>query len=160
MRLVVPALAGVILASAVHAHEFNAGSITVDHPWARPAAAGNSAAYFTLANAGAADRLVGVATDVADAVGMHSTTIDADGVGRMVPVQAVDISAGAEARFAPGGLHVMLIGLKRPLVQGEEFPLSLTFELAGTVTVEVAVEKSASHGGGTAGEHKHGTTSP
>lgn len=156
-----PVLAvGLLLATGADAHEFKAGSITVEHPWARPAAAGNSAAYFELENEGAADRLIGASTDVAGTVELHSTTIDAQGVGRMVPVQAVDLPPGAEAKFAPGGLHVMLIGLTRPLVEGEEFPLTLTFEKAGPVTVEVAIEKKASHGGGEGMQHQHGTTSP
>ncbi len=160
MRMLIAALSGLMLASGAGAHEFKAGSITVEHPWARPASSGNSAAYFDLENAGAADRLIGVASDVAGSVEMHSTTIDAQGVGRMVPVQAVDIPAEAQAKFAPGGLHVMLVGLTRPLVQGAEFPMTLTFEKAGAVTVEVAVEKSASHGGGEAMQHQHGATSP
>ena len=160
MRMLVAALSGLLLTSSAGAHEIKAGAITIEHPWARPAASGNSAAYFTLENAGAADRLIDVASDVAGSAEMHSTTIDAQGVGRMVPVQAVDIPADAQAKFAPGGLHVMLVGVTRPLVQGEEFPLTLTFEKAGAVTVEVAVEKSTSHGGGDAMQHQHGTTSP
>jgi hypothetical protein len=158
MRLSPTLLAGLLLAAAA-SHQLQAGSITIDRPWARPAAAGNSAAYFTVANAGGADRLVGVASEVAAAVEMHSTTIDAQGVGRMVPVQAVDIPAGGQARFAPGGLHVMLIGLQRPLAQGQEFPLTLTFERAGPVTVAVAVERSSPQGGGGM-HHDHGATSP
>jgi copper(I)-binding protein len=160
MRTFLTALAALLLASAAGAHEFKAGSITIEHPWARPADAGNSAAYFGIANAGAADRLIGVSSEVAGSVEMHSTTIDAQGVGRMVPVQAVDVPAGAAATFAPGGLHVMLVGLKHPLKAGDEFPLTLTFEQAGAVTVEVAIEKTASHGGGEDMQHKHGTTSP
>jgi copper(I)-binding protein len=160
MRTLLASLCGLLLAGAAGAHEFKAGAITVDHPWARPAASGNSAAYFVIENAGEGDRLIGAATDVAATVEMHSTTIDAQGVGRMVPVQAVDVPQGAEAKFAPGGLHVMLIGLKQPLVEGQEFPLTLTFEKAGAVTVEVAVEKTASHGAGGDMQHGHGTTSP
>ena len=84
-----------------------------------------------------------------------AVTIDAQGVGRMVPVQAVDVPSGAEAKLAPGGLHVMLIGLKQPLKEGQTFPLTLNFEHAGPVTVEVAIEKSASHGPATSMEHQH-----
>jgi periplasmic copper chaperone A len=160
MRALPTVLAALLLASGAGAHELKAGSITIEHPWARPAASGNSAAYFTLENGGADDRLIGVSSDIAASVEMHSTTIDAQGVGRMVPVQAVDIPAGAQATFAPGGLHVMLIGLIRPLESGQEFPLTLTFEQAGAITVEVAVEKAPSHGGGETKKHKHGTTSP
>ena len=134
--------------------------MTVEHPWARSASTGNSAAYFVLENEGAADRLIGVSSDVAGSARMHATTIDAQGIARMMPVQAVDVPAGAAATFAPGGLHVMLIGLTKPLVEGQAFPLSLTFEKAGAVTVEVAIEKTPSHGGGEGMQHTHGTTSP
>jgi periplasmic copper chaperone A len=150
-----------LLAGSLDAHEFKAGSITVEHPWARPAASGNSAAYFTLDNEGSTpDRLIGVTSAVAGRAEMHSTTIDAQGVGTMRPVQAVDLPAGGEARFAPGGLHVMLVGVTAPLVEGEEFPLTLSFEQAGKVTVAVEVEKRASHGGAGAADHDHGKTQP
>ncbi len=157
MRTPFAALCGLLLAGTAGAHEFKAGAITIEHPWARPAATGNSAAYFVIQNAGEGDRLLGVASDVAASVEMHSTTIDAQGVGRMVPVQAVDVPQDAEATFAPGGLHVMLVGLKQPLKEGQEFPLTLTFEKAGAVTVEVEVEKTPSHGGDGM-QHMHGTT--
>jgi copper(I)-binding protein len=157
MRMTGAVLAGsLLLAGMAEAHEFKVGSITIEHPWARPAASGNSAVYFVVRNAGGADRLIGVSSNVAGTAGMHSTTIDAQGVARMVAVQAVDVQAGAEAKFAPGGLHVMLIGVTRPLEEGQEFPLTLTFEKAGAVTVEVAIEKTASHGGGQDMQHKHG----
>jgi hypothetical protein len=159
MRMLVAAMCGLFLAGTAAAHDFKVGEITIDHPWARPAAKGNSAAYLVIQNAGPADRLVSAATDVAGTVEMHSTTIDAQGVGRMVQVQAIDVPQGAEAKLAPGGLHIMLIGLKQPLAEGQEFPLTLTFEKAGAVTVEVAVEKTASHGAaGSDGGHGHGTT--
>ena len=102
MRTLPTALAGLLLISTAGAHEFKTGSITVEHPWARPAAAGNSAAYFVLENEGAADRLVGVSSDVAGSVEMHSTTIDAQGVGRMVPVQAVDVPRRGRGEVCAG----------------------------------------------------------
>ena len=159
MRLLLTLLAGALLALDAGAQEPSSGRIVVEGPWARPAAGGNSAAYFTVVNHGPADRLIGVGAEVADKVEMHSTTIDAQGVGRMVPVQAVDVPPGAQARFAPGGLHVMLIDLERPLEQGQAFPLTLTFERAGAVTVEVAVRRSPAQGAGQPTQHDHGATS-
>src|SRR3546814_11454455 len=58
---------------------------------------------------------------------------------RMRPVDGVPLPAGGMAELQPGGYHVMLIGLKHALKQGEHFPLTLTFEKAGTVTIEVPV---------------------
>ena len=138
--------AALLVAGSATAHDTQQGPLTIDHPWARPAASGNSAAYMVIANSGAGDRLVGAASEVARVVEIHSTSVDAQGVARMVPVQAVDIPQEAEAVLSPGGLHVMLIGLTRPLEVGQTFPLTLEFEQAGPVTVEVAVERSASNG--------------
>lgn len=156
MRTIVMALAWVALLGGVaSAHEFKAGSVTIEHPWARPAASGNAAAYFGMANGGAtADRLVGISSPAAAKAELHASTVDAQGVASMHQVQAVDVPAGGEAKLAPGGLHVMLIDLTGPLQEGQHFPLTLTFEQGGEVTVEVAVERRASHGD-TTGAHQH-----
>ena len=161
MRLLVALLAAILpIGGTAAAHEFTLGSLTIEHPWARPAASGNGAAYLVIENLGPADRLVGVATDIAATADLHATTIDAQGVGRMAAVQAVEIPQGAQAKLTPGGLHIMLMGLKAPLKEGEKFPLTLTFEHAGQVRVEVEVEKKPSHAadGGMEGTHMHGQT--
>jgi copper(I)-binding protein len=129
------------------AHEFKAGSITIEHPWARPSATENGAAYFELVNGGTeADRLIGASAAIAGAVELHVTSIDAQGVATMRPVQAVDLPAGGRARLSPGGLHLMLLGLTQPLEEGQSFPLTLTFEHAGAATVDVEVERQPEHG--------------
>jgi copper(I)-binding protein len=158
MRTVLGASVLVLLAgSPAFTQETKIGTLTIEHAWARPAAKGNSAAYMVIMNAGAADRLTAVSTEVAATAELHSSAIDAQGIGKMVPVQAVDVPSGSEARLAPGGLHIMLMGLKRPLVEGQQFPLTLSFEQAGPVTVEVAIEKSPSHGAKAGMEHQHST---
>ncbi len=124
------------------AHDYKVGTISVDHPWARATAgqAPNGAAFMLLTNAGdQADYLVGAATDVADRVELHQHTME-DGVMKMRPVEKIEIAPGGEALLKPGGLHVMLLGLKAPLKEGERFPLTLTFEEAGPLEVEVAVD--------------------
>jgi len=162
MRTILLATAATFLfGGPAGAHEFTLGSITVEHPWARPAAKGNGAAYFQVENSGGdADRLVGVSSEAARSVEMHTTAIDAQGVASMRPVQGVDLPPGGRAQFAPGSLHVMLIGLVKPLVQGEEFPLTLTFEHAGSVTVQIEVEKKPSHGADAGTGHDHAPPSP
>jgi periplasmic copper chaperone A len=162
MRTILLATAAMLLLGGpADTHEFKAGPITVEHPWARPAAKGNGAAYFALDNTGqAGDRLIGVSSDIARSVEMHTSAVDAQGVASMRPVQGVDLPPGGQAQFAPGGLHVMLIGLAKPLVEGDEFPLTLTFEQAGNVSVKVAVEKKASHGAAQAMAHDHTQPSP
>lgn len=101
----------------------------------------NSAAYFTVVNeGGSADRLTAVATPVADRAELHTHVME-KGIMKMRPVSHVEIPAGENVRFEPGALHVMLMGLKQPLKAGERVPLTLSFQKAGTITVEVPVRK-------------------
>jgi copper(I)-binding protein len=109
--------------------------------WARAAATGNSAAYMILRNGGdSADRLIKIESDVADAVELHKTTMDAS-MMKMDPVDGIDIPGKGQAELKPGGFHVMLIGLKRELKAGEKIKLKLQFEKAGVQEVEAEVRK-------------------
>jgi copper(I)-binding protein len=108
--------------------------------WARAAATGNSAAYMILKNGGAADRLVKAESDVAGVVELHKTTMDG-GMMKMAPVDGIDLPAQGQAELKPGGLHVMLIGLKREMKAGEKLKLKLYFEKAGVQEIEAEVRK-------------------
>jgi copper(I)-binding protein len=139
------------------------GDLKIDHPWARASAgaAAAGAAYMQISTRGAAaDRLVGAATPVAGKAELHTHIVEGD-IMRMRPVEFIAIEPGQAVELKPGGLHVMLIGLKAPLKEGERFPLTLTFAGAGTVTVEVAVESVAAAGpavqGHEAGGHDMGS---
>lgn len=130
------------------AHDYKAGDLTIDHPWSRelPPNAPAGAAYFTLKNQGtAADRLLGVSTPRAQKSELH-THVHQNGLMKMQRVPAVEIPAKGEVAFQPGGNHVMLFGLKQPLKAGEQFPLTLEFEKAGKVEVQVKVEGADGHG--------------
>jgi copper(I)-binding protein len=70
-------------------------------------------------------------------------------------VRAIEVNVGEPAVLNPGGLHIMLIGLKAPLKQGETFPLTLTFAKAGTTTVEVVVQGPGAGGPAAAPGHQH-----
>ncbi|MGE0719438.1 MAG: copper chaperone PCu(A)C, partial [Alphaproteobacteria bacterium] len=108
-----------ILAAAALAAAFAAGpaaaqqadAIAVVDAWARatPRVAHMSAAYMTLRNSGAADRLIGVSSPAASAVEMHTVVRDGD-VMRMRPVAAIDVAAGGSVELKPGGVHIMLSG--------------------------------------------------
>jgi hypothetical protein len=128
------------------AHEYSAGELHIEHPWSRemPPVAPTTAAYFVVHNKGAeADRLVSVATPVAGKAEMHEH-LHADGLMKMQQVQGgVEIPAGGEVKFEPMGYHVMLFNLKQQAKDGERFPLTLTFEKAGAVEVEITVQKDA-----------------
>lgn len=137
-------VATVLLAFAGNApaHDYTVGAIEVGHPFARatPPAARTGAGYLTLTNAGTTeDRLVAVTGEVAERIEIHETTFT-DGVARMRPVAGVAIPPGETVELAPGGIHLMLIGLRHPLVEGEQVPIVLSFEKAGEVAVDLAVE--------------------
>ena len=89
--------------------------------------------------------LIGVSAPVAERVELHAH-IMSDGVMRMRRVDAVPVPGGGSAELKPGGRHVMLIGLRAPLKEGGTFPLTLTFDKAGTITVTVAVGSVAARG--------------
>lgn len=134
-------------------------SITVENPWVRATmmADGNSAAYMVLKNGGnEADALIGAATDVAAAVELHEMAMEGD-VMKMRPVagQRLEIPARGQVELKPGGLHVMLIGLKQKLEPGATVDLTLRFEKAGEVKVKAEIravegmgDTHMEHGGG------------
>jgi len=144
-KSVLAALAAVIVvasAATVRAHDYTAGALTIGHPWAR-ATVGTSrpgGAYLTVTNKGAeADRLTGAESPVAGRVELHRSGM-ADGMMRMTPVEAIEVPAGGKVALEPGGYHLMLMGLKKPMVAGSKVPLTLVFEKAGRVAVEVTVQ--------------------
>lgn len=152
-RILLAGLAVLGLATPVFAHSYKAGQIEIGHPWSRAASVGvTGAGYLTLTNKGTtADRLVGGRAEIARAVEIHTSTME-DGVMRMRPLPAIEVAPGAEVKLAPGGMHLMLIGLKQPLVAGARVPMTLVFEKAGEVQVELAVEAA---GARAAPEHTH-----
>ena len=126
---------------AVHAAGYRAGNISITDPHARPTVPGQpgGAAYLTLENTGSADRLVGVASPVAQSAGIHTMRMDGD-IMRMREAGELPLPPAAKVAMKPGmGYHIMLNGLKQPLKEGATFPMTLTFEKAGKVEVTVIV---------------------
>jgi len=146
-RRLLLASAALLMPWAGHAHDYTIGDLRIDHPWARAAAANtNGAGFMTIRNTGTQpDRLVAASSPVARTVELH-THIREGEVMRMRPVADIPIPAGQTVRLRPGGLHVMLIGLKEPLRQGTEVPLTLRFERAGEVQVMLAIEAAGARG--------------
>jgi len=109
--------------------------------WARATPPGSdvAAVYVTLVGGKTADRLVGGSTTRASMTHLHSME-DSGGMARMRPVDGLDVPAGKSVALAPQGLHLMLMGLDKPLVAGEHFPLTLHFEKGGDRIVEVHVQ--------------------
>lgn len=117
-------------------------TIQVGKAWARPAAqGGNGAGYAVISNSGSeADKLTTVASPVAARVEIHETMV-MNGQAMMHPRPGgLAIPAGGAASLKPGGLHLMMMGLKRPLKAGEHFPMVLTFRKAGKLTVDFVVQ--------------------
>ncbi|MCG8350105.1 MAG: copper chaperone PCu(A)C [Chloroflexales bacterium] len=106
------------------------------------AGGGTSAAYMTIVNnSSAPDAVVGVSTDVADVVELHTVEMDGD-VMRMRPISQIDVPANGSVELKPGGLHIMLIGLKQELSAGDTINLTLMLQNTGEIQVEVPVRQS------------------
>ena len=126
--------------------------IKIDGAWARPTVPGQQAGggFLTLHSV-AADRLLGGATPLAERLELHTMAMDGD-VMKMRQLDRIELPAGQRVELKPGGLHLMLIGLKQPLTVGSKVPLTLRFEKAGEVKVEMVV---ASRPMPAADAHKH-----
>lgn len=126
----------------IAAQTSKANAIVVEQPWARatPGRSKTGAAYVTLVNKGnSVDRLLGATTPLAEQVQFHNETQDG-GISRMREVHNIDINPGAKIVFKPGDLHIMMVGLKQQLIQGQSFPLTFQFEKAGNIEVTVPIE--------------------
>lgn len=136
------------------------GDVMIHGAWARASLGNtkNSAAYMIIEATGdAADRLVGTETDAANSAELHNHLME-NGIAKMRPVAAVEVAPGEPTVLQPGGLHVMLMGVKQPLVEGETMMLSLTFEQAGSVDLEVPIKGVT--GGMQHGQGQHGHDQP
>lgn len=144
--------AAAILPLPAAARDYAAGEIRIANPWTRAAGANaNGAGFMTLRNTGSQpDRLLAAASPIARVVELHTHVREGE-VMRMRPVQDIPVPAGQTVELRPGGLHIMLIGLNAPLDQGARVPLTLRFERAGEVQVELAVEAAGARGSG----HRH-----
>lgn len=136
------------LAGPAAAHDYTAGQLVIDHPYAVPTPPGSlhGAAYLrSVRNTGpAADRLIGASTPIARQVEIHRMTLDGD-VMRMRALPAIDIPAGRRIELKHGGeFHLMLMNLSKPLKEGDSFALTLRFERAGDKEVSVQVQKPRS----------------
>ena len=128
-----------------HAHEYKVGVLEIAHPWSQelPPNAPTVAAYFIIHNTGkTADRLLSVDSSIAPEAQLHEHMMQGD-LMKMQQVPSVEIPAGGNVTFAPMAYHVMLLNPtdRSLLSDGKRFPLTLHFEKAGDVTVDVSVQK-------------------
>ncbi len=159
------AAALLVLSTAAQAADYDVGSIHISQPWSRatPKGASAGAGYMTVTNKGATpDRVSCVSSDASAECQIHTMTME-NGVMKMRPVEGgLEIKPGETVTLKPGGLHVMLVDLKQPLVPGKMAEATLQFEKAGTVKVEFpiaaigAAAPGAAAGGGTMMMEGHG----
>jgi copper(I)-binding protein len=128
------------------------GGIGVVDAWARPTIGQGraTAAYMTITNKGDQDDVLKAAhSDKAQSVELHQTTMTADGVMQMRPVEGgLPIAAGATLELTPGGTHAMIMGLDEALAEGGALKLTLDFAKAGPVDIVVPVRTGAANSAG------------
>jgi len=145
-------LALVLVSTNAVAEDYKVGSLEITDAWSRatPKGAKTGAGYLTIHNTGAeADRLVAASSEAAGSVQVHEMTMD-HGVMKMRPIaDGLEIKPGETVELKPGGMHLIMSDLKRPLAPGEQIKGTLTFEKAGTVELNYAVRgigsKSSTH---------------
>lgn len=145
MNQCIRAVLGASLLSAfasAFGHEFRKGDLLIDHPWTRATARGQSVAagYLEVRNGGrAADRIVGASTPAAERIELHVVMMEG-GVMKMRQVPSYDVPARGKVQLKPRGPHLMIIGIRREFRKDERIPVTLRFETAGEVAIELAVE--------------------
>ena len=134
---------------AAHAQEVRAGDLVITHAWSRatPGGAKIGGGYLSIENKGSQpDRLIGGSADVAARIQLHEMAVN-NAVMTMRPLEkGLVIEPGKTIKLAPGGYHLMLVDLKRPLKQGDKLPITLEFEKAGNVKLSLEVQGIGAQG--------------
>jgi periplasmic copper chaperone A len=145
IRTLLTALA-LCAATPALAHDITHGSLELNAPFARATLPGAPVAggFLTIVNTGTDDdRLISVSSEIARETQIHEMAMEGD-VMRMRPLaDGLAVPAGETVVLEPGGYHIMFMGLNGPFVEGETVPVTLEFELAGTVEVGLHIESEA-----------------
>lgn len=121
--------------------------VTVTEPWARASVLGSRpAAVYMSMSSDTGDRLLSVSTPAADQVMIHAIETDDRNVSRMQHREVLELPPGETVTLAPGGMHLMLMGLGEKLVEGSHVPMTFSFEKAGEITTEVPILGVAANG--------------
>lgn len=118
--------------------------IKIDNFWVRDVPPGSSvsAVYMTINNNGEDDRLLAISSDISENAELHTSMVNENDVASMELMKVLDIPSGETVELKPGGMHIMLIGLKESLVDKKSVNLELTFEKAGLIDIEIPVKRS------------------
>jgi len=142
-RLGTLVLLAVLLATPALAHDYKLGALEITHPWARatPPSAPAGGGFVKITNTGTTpDRLISASSPVAELVQVHEMKMDGNVMRMRALEKGLEIPAGGSVTLAPGGFHLMMMGLKGPLKQGTPVLVTLVFEKAGKIDVELTVE--------------------
>lgn len=154
-NLLIPALAAAVLAapmapSAAQAADYALGQITVRQPWSRPAQAGmNGVGFMTIANAGKTPvTLKRVESPAAAKVELHQSAMAGGVMTMRRQDHGIAVPAGGQIALAPGGYHVMLLGLKQAQTVGQKVPVTLIFSDGRKLALDLAVQLAPPVAGG------------
>lgn len=141
-RLILAALVASVAVPAV-AHDYKLGTLEISHPWTRatPPTAQAGGGFLTITNKGtAADRLLAARSALSDKVEVHEMKMDGNVMRMRELEKGLEIPAGATVMLKPGGFHIMFMGLKAPFAKDAKVPVTLVFEKAGSIDIQLDVE--------------------
>jgi periplasmic copper chaperone A len=144
--------------NAAAAADYQVGPIRIADPWSRatPKGASVGAGYMTITNTGTTpDRLVAGSANVAASFEVHEMTMENNVMRMRSLAGGLDIKPGETVELKPGALHVMLVGLKKPLAAGDRVSATLVFEKAGKVEIEYEVRPIGAPASGHGKGHGH-----
>jgi copper(I)-binding protein len=163
MKFRIAALAALLtvgLAGVAAAHEVTVGPLRLTDLWTRatPPGAPTAVGFLTVTNTGTEpDRLVAVSSPGSVTGEIHEMSMENDVMKMRALPAGIEIPAGGTVRLAPGGLHLMFVTLKAPLIEGDKLPVTLIFEKAGKVDTFLHVLSIGARGPD-GGDHGHGVT--
>lgn len=149
MKNVLALVASLFLSGPALAHGVTVGDLEIIHPHIpQPAASAKAAGGFmAISNNGTEpDRLIGIESDIAAKSEVHESKVDANGVGTMEHVDAIEIPPGETINLEHGGYHVMFMGLTDTLTEGDMRKATLIFEKAGRVEIEFMIDPPVGEG--------------
>jgi periplasmic copper chaperone A len=140
-------LLAIVLFIILYFPALGGGLIKITDSWVRevPPVSSVTAVYMVIENAGDTDdKLVDVKSEASKSAEVHSTKVDENYVATMEKIDALPIASGERLELKPGGSHIMLRGLKKPLKVGDKVDLDLIFEKSGVIRVEADVKNDLS----------------
>jgi len=142
-RLILAALTAAAVAVPAIAQDYKLGTLEISHPWTRatPATAQSGGGFLTITNKGTApDRLIAARSTVSERVEVHEVRMEGSVMRMRELEKGLEIPAGATVMLKPGGYHIMFMGLKAPLAKDAKVPVTLVFEKAGSLDIQLDVQ--------------------